>query len=300
MNRKTFISILSAPILTPFFAMCAKIKVKINSQSGGRPAGVNNAGGDTIAINDSYYRPPATGTRIPMIVFNGESNSGGYADNADATGTELAARTGTFILNNTSLEFENLDVGTNNLIDHAGLTDNASHSWEIGIANAAAAGDFYHPVYLVKTGQGGSISGDWTSVSAYGTTAVSRIDAAIAELGTSGTPKFALFHSQGINNAGGGWNRALWVTQTKTWFNYLRTTYGSFPIIMMKFWPITGRSIADLNDAVDEVCGDLSDCFSIDCSSFTDLRDALHLDYIGQKAAAALYIDKLIAEGYYL
>ncbi|MBL8182439.1 MAG: InlB B-repeat-containing protein, partial [Blastocatellia bacterium] len=91
---------------------------------------------------------------VPLVIITGESNSGGYAVNADATPTELSARPGVQILNNNTLLFEDLDIGTNNLIGHAGLSENATHGFELGLANSVAASEWPNsPVYLVKAGQ---------------------------------------------------------------------------------------------------------------------------------------------------
>jgi len=54
--------------------------------------------------------PPVTSTPL-LIVFFGESNSGGLADNSDATAPELAERSVVKILDNVGLsEFQNLNI----------------------------------------------------------------------------------------------------------------------------------------------------------------------------------------------
>ena len=69
-----------------------------------------------------------------LIILAGESNGGGLAPNASATTWELAARDSVYILNNNSLLFEKLHIGTNNNIDVNGL-NNTTHGLELGLSN---------------------------------------------------------------------------------------------------------------------------------------------------------------------
>jgi hypothetical protein len=77
-----------------------------------------------------------------LIIFNGESNSGGYAANTPATTAELAPTEAIKILNNVTMKFEALQVGANNLLGHDRLTDYSAthHGLELGLANAARDG----------------------------------------------------------------------------------------------------------------------------------------------------------------
>lgn len=93
-----------------------------------------------------------------LVIINGESNSGGYALNSEALSSELLPRSAVQILDNTGLAtWQDLDIGTNNLVGHSGLSNGSTHGFELELANRAETDSFYNePVYLVKTGQGGS------------------------------------------------------------------------------------------------------------------------------------------------
>ena len=98
-----------------------------------------------------------------VIVSTGESNSGGYALNTSASALEVSSRPEVQIWNVNTDVFENLDIGTNNNLDHNGLTS-ATHGWELQLANDVAEGvwsSIQDPLYYVQTGQGGSTITQW-------------------------------------------------------------------------------------------------------------------------------------------
>src|ERR1044072_1981924 len=101
-----------------------------------------------------------------LFIFNGESNSGGLGANSGATSHELSVRSSIQILNNYTLLFEDLHIGVNNILQHAGFNDsgpnNQNHGWELGLANKVEANAFPQTqAHLVKTGQGGSLINEW-------------------------------------------------------------------------------------------------------------------------------------------
>jgi len=177
-----------------------------------------------------------------VFVFAGESNAGGQAVNASASAAELAARPSVQILNNTSLEFESLDVGTNNLIDHFGLTDNATHGMEIGLANEVDAGSFpgRSTVYLVKTGQGGSTIGEWDDGDPYWDTFLERIAAAKELLGES--VRWVVWYSQGINDAIAGTAAATWKAATVAHLAKIQTELPGCVVVMTEFQGLSNGS----------------------------------------------------------
>jgi hypothetical protein len=114
----------------------------------------------------------------PLIIIpTGESNSGGLAYNSSATVEEKLSQSRLKILNNNTLLFENLLIGTNNITDHEDATDgygltlsptwaSSRHGWEVPLSTAIRRNEFGQiPVYLVKTGQGGSKVAEWESLS---------------------------------------------------------------------------------------------------------------------------------------
>lgn len=239
---------------------------------------------------------------IPLIVMSGESNSGGIAPNSDATESELQPRPELKILNNTSLVFESLLLGTNNLIDHDVLSTtppfNVTHSWENQLANKSANGEFGStPIYLVKTGQGGSRIDQWSESDVYYTKFKTRVDAAISLLNISAEPKFVLLYSQGINDAIAGTDIEIWKSATIAHFNKIRTRYGSgIPIVMTKFM----NTYASYSTAVEEVCNSVDNCYCIETSDLPLLSDGNHWTYTGQKTIANRMVKKLIDNGYYI
>src|SRR5689334_9823752 len=96
------------------FSFCLLIQLACGGE--GSPAGRTDA--STGGLDADAERPL-------VFVFAGESNSGGIALNSDATETELAPRSSVQIMNlySGTFAFETLDIGFNNLVDHAGLTD---------------------------------------------------------------------------------------------------------------------------------------------------------------------------------
>lgn len=101
----------------------------------------------------------------PFFVYAGESNSGGRALNSSARAAELDVNAGVKIFDNIGLAaFNSLDIGVNNLIDHAGLTgapETTEHAWELELSNMVDRGYLPSLVYLVKTGQGGTRAEHW-------------------------------------------------------------------------------------------------------------------------------------------
>ncbi len=239
--------------------------------------------------------------RIRLVIFAGESNSGGQALNRDATVEEKSIREGTFILNNNTLVFENLQVGVNNLIGHSGMkSDTIMHSWELQLANKEANGEFFDNIFIVKTGQGGSRIAQWDIQKSYADTFDKRLTAALNIFSHEGVnPTFAMFYSQGINDLiAADWNPIEWERKTIERFKYLREKYGHFPIIMTKFFNIPGRKVNELNLAIDNICSTVPDCNYVDTKEIP-LDDKYHFNYQGQKKITDLMIDKLKTAGYF-
>lgn len=151
---------------------------------------------------------------VSLIIITGESNSGGYALNSQAPSDEIGQRLGVQILNNSTFEFEALNIGVNNLIDHAGLSNGSTHGLELGLANSIDDGLWGRtPVYLVKTGQGGSTVGQWTQNDTYFQKFIQRITAAFNALQGAGyVVQPYVWFSQGINDAIAGTPVNTWKT----------------------------------------------------------------------------------------
>lgn len=240
-----------------------------------------------------------------LIVFSGESNSGGQARNVDAAGGELGARANTLILNNSTLEFETLNIGVNNLLGHFNFTPTQQgelHSWELGLANLRDAGTLRTPLRLVKTGQGGSVIANWDVGANYSgvvepwTKFQERVDAALAILNPTGT-KFGLLYHQGINDIIAGTAVATWKTKTKDHFTKIRAKYGTVPIVMGKIQSTAGAAYSNYNTAIEEIATEMSEVYWV---AVEDLPkdDIYHFSYAGQKTLGARLIQKLLDNGY--
>jgi hypothetical protein len=238
-----------------------------------------------------------TGGQMPLIVFTGESNSGGRALNSVASPAERAERSSVKILNNTSLTFENLDIGTNNLLGHAGITPAAEHSWELQLARRVEASDFGIPlVYIVKTGQGGTKIVDWADgATSYLSTNCwqllkDRVDAALALL-QAAQPlpvQIYIFYSQGINDHVAGTDITTWKTNTIAHLAKIRTRYGSTVKIVMTKFP--SATFSSYNTAIDEITA--SDQYTFSSPTEDPPFSSNHWTYNGQKLVADRLIDK--------
>lgn len=256
-----------------------------NGYSISAPSGDVNA----YLRNDGVWAvPPGSGGAsslyVPVIIFVGESNSGGYALNTDLTAGQRAVRSAVKILNNTSLLFESLDIDTNNLIGHTGLTANATHGWENGLATSVEAGEWgFNPVYLIKAGQGGSVISEWGTTGAYFTTLVTRVNAAYAAIRALGKqPLPFIWYSQGINDAIANTAAATWKAATKVHLTNLRNVIGFAPVITPEF--MAGRE--SYTAALNELANEYPFIFVVSSLS-AGLRDVNHWNAAGMALLAS-------------
>jgi hypothetical protein len=241
------------------------------------------------------------GRRLPslphsLIVFSGESNSGGYALNSAALPSELGGRGGIQILNNKTLSaFENIHISSpmdslnNTHVYHTGSNPwGARHGWELGLANMVDSGTLPRPTFIVKTGQGGSSIIEWNPLAAgdFWNTFKSRVDSSISLLTAvnSGVPppNIFLLYSQGINDHGNGVAVATWKANTKIHFANIRARYGTVPI----FITYLPAAYATYNTAITEIASEIADCYPIQTSDLTP-SDGMHWTYAGMKVIAA-------------
>ncbi len=229
-----------------------------------------------------------------VFVFNGESNSGGIGLNADATPAELAARASVRIMNLTSglFGFESLQVGVNNLRDHAGLQDyyDTCHGFENALANAVEAGVFtnHSQVSLIKTGQGGSVISEWTvgAPSGYWAKFLQRINAGKEQLPAE--RQWVVWFSLGINDAIAGTPVGEWKTNTVAHLDKIKTELPGAIIVMTQFQSMTGGvSMTAFNQAIAEITAAEANVFVVD-STGAALRDTYHWSYAGLKTVGSL------------
>lgn len=241
------------------------------------------------------------GNQSPLLVIiNGESNSGGYALNSEALSAELLPRDSVLILDNTGLaSFDVLDIGTNNLVGHSGLSNGPTHGFELELANRADVLNFYKkPVHLIKTGQGGSTIAQWLpgSGSGFFEAFEVRIDAAKLLIDFDAHKKVILF-SLGINDAISGTNVATWKAATIAHIERMRDEIGDdTPIIMTEFQGMGsgGTQYATYNTAIQEIAAADPNAYSVDVTG-AGLRDVNHWNYAGMKLVTGRMLD--IAQG---
>lgn len=252
------------------------------------------------------YSVSAAPSGIPLFIFAGESNSGGYAPNTDATAPELASRSEVQILNTTTLLFQNLDIGTTNNMDHAGI-GSTTHGIELELANAVAAGRFSQStIRIVQTGQGGSNIQDWLvgSPTGFWTKWLARVNAAKAIYTSNGwTMAPYVFYSQGINDfagnntfggAGATTDPATWKTRTIAHLAKMRTELGATTLIVFTKFKST---YATFNAKIDEIVAADPYCRAIEAADDGTIwqADGAHYSYTGYKNVAQLFIDEVLA-----
>jgi Carbohydrate esterase, sialic acid-specific acetylesterase len=229
------------------------------------------------------------------FVFAGESNSGGVAPNRDATAAELAPRPAVQIMNlySGTFAFEPLDIGFNNIIDHAGISTSPTyvpnpphgilvHGMELGLANAVEAGRFGQSrVYLIKTGQGGSKIAEWDAAGAYWSKFLQRTNAARAVLPAN--TRWVVWYSQGINDAIAGTPIAAWKAATVAHLAKIKSQLPGCQIILTEFqsMPANGGYPA-VNAAIREIVAADTELASISTVG-ADTVDANHWSYAGYR-----------------
>lgn len=256
-----------------------------------------------------------TGTPDPpiLIVFGGESNSGGLADNTFATGPELAARNLTIFDNVGLASFDPLEVGVNNLVGHLGLiyAMNDAHGWELELANRYDDGDFGgRDVFLCKAGQGGTMVAMWADEATYSAESqtiepfdvfIARVQAAIAliESQTGQTPDVFLFWSLGINDNGNGTPVATFKAAQKDVFDDIRAELGiNLPIYMTQFQSMGSMTTYDV--AIGEIASEMTDVTAINTTGAETAEvfagPGSHWGYTGMKQVANSLINALISD----
>lgn len=255
-----------------------------------RVSGSNDGNPGTVSATVS-----ATPDAIANLsfVFTGESNSGGIGLNSSATVGEIASRSAVQIMNLTSgnFLFENLDIGTNNLRDHAGLGgyyDN-SHGLELQLANSTEANAFPDnpQVYLIKTGQGGSQVSQWNYAGGYFTKFLQRTAAAKTQIPSN--RKWVVWMSIGINDGIAGTNITTFKTNLTTYIDNIKADLPGAIIIMTQFQSMPASSgYPAINTALADVAALEQNVYVVDTTTATGTDGANHWTYAGLKTVASL------------
>jgi hypothetical protein len=245
------------------------------------------------AIGEGAKSSPFYLPFLPLFVFTGESNSGGIGLNSDASAAELAPRSQVQILNNSSLVFEALDIGTNNLLGHSGLQDywTTGHGIELQIANQVVAGSWpTNTAYLVKTGQGGSRIALWlNNAQTYAATFSQRVATAMQLLEDQGIAyRPIVFMSIGINDAFENTNPATFKSDVQEVQRNIRSVLGANTLIVMTLFdsPIESYQENDeINDVIRQIASEDSNVLAISTAGFQSDGGA-HWSYAGLKSVA--------------
>lgn len=252
-----------------------------------------------LRLISSIAAAQVPGASTPPLLFIQvfESNSGGIAPNSSATSPELAVRN-IKILNPTSLSFEPLHIGVNNIIGHSGLEAFATttHSWELQIANRYDEGAFGgRTVYIVKAGQGGTRVEHWADGATYSgiqprALLSTRVNAAIAEITAIHgiAPEKVWLATLGINDGIAGTVAATWKTAMKNLIDDIRAEFGTEDMYIMSF---EFRTTSYYETQIAEIASEMSRVYRISTTGLGNIGDGNHLDYLGQKAWANAAID---------
>lgn len=232
---------------------------------------------------------PQTGVQSLLVLFTGESNSGGQARNQRLTVNQRLPRPALKILDNIGLQFVPIQIGWNTNLGHTGLEPYFTHGWENGLATRIEAGTFnLMPTYLVKAGQGGSRIDQWDENADYYTRLKQRMTAATQRIQavTGLPPKIVIWYSQGINDFVAGTNINTWKTATIAHLNKMISRYDP-EVICSTFFT---SSYQPYNDAWLEVAAAVPLVQMINTTGLP-MDDGAHWNYAGMAEIASRMCD---------
>ena len=228
---------------------------------------------NSLHVKGRLYSP------IYHIYFIGESNSGGYALNSDALASELDIDPNIKIWDNINNDgFENLDIGTNNLLGHTGLSNGTTHGWELQLQSKAESLD--SPIYLTKCGQGGSVISQWDLNGSYYQSFITRATGSKSAI-TQSNLKTCVVISFGINDAIAGTNVNTWYSETLSWIESVKNETNADIIVITDLMENTSEKIA-INAQIDNLVSALP-YLEKSLTAGATLRDSNHWDYNGMK-----------------
>lgn len=270
--------------------------------------GVLALGSLTIFI--TYQNKKEASETIPNLafVFTGESNAGGQALNTSATTEELDPREQVQILNNNSLTFEPLDIGTNNNIGHYQITCCATHGFELELANKVVANTFPNnpTIHLVKTGQGSSKVAQWdpdwseptiSKENNFWTKFTTRTSFAKTQLGAN--TQWVVWVSLGINDFNGLTPINTYKSSMIAYINNIKADLPGAIIVLTQFQSMipadpnsSKNGLKAFNDTMAEIAESENNVYVIDSTGASLKNDGLHWNYDGMKTVTDRLIDK--------
>lgn len=232
-----------------------------------------------------------------LIIFVGESNSGGQGLNSSAAAAEKGLQVGINHYNNDTGVIEKLNIGKksnggNNRLGHDRLGEEDDlHGWELQLANRVRAATFgADTVYLLKAGQGGSTASEWNQATdPYQVTFKARSDS-YKGLVQNLTP--IIWLSIGINdsllstpNTGQAFRDDV-MAAIALW----RLSWPGAPILISTVTP----TYTAQNTNIRSLQGSVSNSYLVDAATVSPGSDINHWDYAGLKAVTDLFIARTL------
>lgn len=216
-----------------------------------------------------------------LFLFAGESNAGNQVHNDRAMPNEIGLRN-LQILNNSTLTFEQLNIGVNNSIDQRAAPAD-SHGWDLGLANLVDSGIFGGKrVFLVNLSQGGSLIGQYNegADTNYRNKIIARANAAMTALrAISNNITVYMVYSHGINDEVANIvNESQFQSMTQNHLSFLESQFGSnLKLVMTKF-----EKFPKFNQSIQNIVNGNGRYRAIETAGLS-LQDTYHWGYDSQK-----------------
>lgn len=245
--------------------------------------------GNTIPTNTEMVRS------CVFIIFTGESNPVGYAENSEASAPELAEISSVKIWGyTTNNAFNNLKCGSPDNTNEAGSS--SLHGWELELGVQAEAGNFNgKQVYISKNGVGGANAYQWITGSAYWNANRLRILTAYKYLRSQSNQDIEtyIFFSLGINDAYDETNLVEFEADFREFVTNLHLLLPTAIILMTKIMTTSeSQWFSDINDIIIEVGTELDYVRLVETDDLT--RSGYHWDYAGMKTLTDRFLEYVI------
>jgi len=233
-------------------------------------------------------------TKKLWVIIGGESNSGGLAFNSQLPSELLLPSNVVSIWdNNANNGWLPLQIGVNNLIGHASLSNVGFSTTRHGLERSLLE-NAYKQFYVTKTGQGGSRISQWlpADVSGYYNTFVSRVNNGITALGAvSYTPVYVWW--QGVNDALDGNTSTQWAVDTQAHFARVRSILGANTRIFVLTVMNNSANKILINTRIASLAGPLTTVVDVSSADNYVQSDTNHWDTTGFNIAGSLLVQRI-------
>lgn len=229
-----------------------------------------------------------------LLVFLGDSNSGGHAENSHASADELKENFKLQIWDNKSnAKFINYNPLKHSLVEHDGLStkgyNGCRHGWDLNLSQEILTGNYKQSnIFLLKAGQGGTRIEHWINDLPYESlkpwsTFVTRYSNAVKSIERNfGKCKVVVWVSIGINDARDQISSEIFLRNLGLFKDKLSKLVGGSPVIFAKI-PRVDSHFNALDDCIEHFCKSNKGYYSIDTYGASLSNDLLHWDYNGMK-----------------